>query len=88
MRSETVTPARRTHARRGSEAGFSRGAPSCETAPAAQAGRAVPVSGAAMLNTTNKLSILCGLTLELSGRCGRDGMIVAQTTPQRSVLSE
>jgi len=28
--------------------------------------------------------IFCGLTLELSGRCGRERMIVAQTTPQRS----
>jgi len=28
------------------------------------------------------------LTVELSGRCGRDRMIVPQTTPQRSDLSE
>ena len=46
------------------------------------------MSGAVMSNTTNKLSILCGLTVELSGRCGRDRMIVAQATPQRSDLSE
>ena len=37
---------------------------------------------------TAQQMLLWGLTFELSGRCGRDGMIVPQTTPQRSDLSD
>jgi len=39
-------------------------------------------------SVTHKKSGLRGLTLELSGRCGRDRMIVLQAHPQRSDLSE
>ena len=37
---------------------------------------------------TQEKSCFRGLTVELSGRCGRDRMIVPQANPQRSDLSE
>jgi hypothetical protein len=41
-------------------------------------------SGAQTRAAPYPAEIFCGLTLELSGRCGRERMIVAQATPQRS----
>ena len=69
MRSETVTPARRTHAQEGVRQAFREGHPAAkQRQPRRQAERS-SCPAPQCWNTTNKLSILCGLTLELSGRC-------------------